>query len=73
MFFKKKTIKQKTYDKAAKKPAVKSSICTGEKVAGFIDLSSGKFEDIMLLRNEEDLEIFLKMYGIEENEIERIW
>lgn len=73
MFFKKKMGEQKAYDKAAKKPAIKASICTGEKVAGFIDLSTGKFEDIMLLRSDEDLKMFLKMYGIEEGDVERIW
>lgn len=60
--FKKK--EKKTYDKATKKPVIKCSICTGEQVAGFVDIHTGKFEDIMLLRNEKDLERFVSAYSI---------
>ena len=63
MLFKKK-IQQKFYDPVKRKPAIRASICTGEQVAGFIDLESGKFEEILLIRNPKDLEEFKKMYGI---------
>ncbi|MBR2546541.1 MAG: hypothetical protein IKE93_10305 [Erysipelotrichaceae bacterium] len=63
MLFKKK-IKQKSYDPAKRKPAIRASICTGEQVAGFIDLESGKFEEILLIRNPKDLEEFKMTYGI---------
>ncbi|MBR2531035.1 MAG: aspartate dehydrogenase [Lachnospiraceae bacterium] len=74
MFFKKKflIIEKKTYDAENKKPAVKASICTGEKVAGFRDIHSGKFEDIQLIRSEKDLEEFKKTYGID-GDIETIY
>ncbi len=67
MFFhkdKKKTVKL-VYDGENKKPAVRASICTGEQVAGFRDVHSGKFEEVMLLRNENDLEDFKDTYGID--------
>jgi hypothetical protein len=67
MFFhkdKKKTVKL-VYDRENKKPAVRASICTGEQVAGFRDVHSGKFEEVMLLRNENDLEDFKDTYGID--------
>ena len=73
MLFKKKKTPVKTYDRTQKKPAVKASICTGEKVAGFIDLTSGKFEDIMFIRSGSDMQRFLEMYQITEQDIEKIW
>lgn len=73
MFGKKKQQKSLTYDKEHTRPAIKSSICTGEKVVGFVDKSSGRFEDIMLIRSEKDLEEFCKNYGISKEEIEKIW
>lgn len=42
---------------------IRASICTGEKVAGYID-ETGKFVDIMLIRNEKDLQEFCKRYRI---------
>lgn len=54
------------YDKMNKKPVIKASICNGEQVAGFKDIHTGKIEEIMLIRNEADLDTFRKTYGIEE-------
>ena len=61
------------YDKTGKVPVIRSSICTGEQVAGFKDVASGKFEEIMLIRNSEDLYAFLQQYQVEEHEIKREW
>jgi len=47
-----------------KTPIIRCSICTGEQVAGFKDNKTGKFEDIMLIKSENDLDEFKKMYGI---------
>jgi hypothetical protein len=63
--FKKKTI-VKTYDKDNKKPVIKASICNGEQVAGFKDIHTGKIEEVMLIKSPSDLDIFKKMYGINE-------
>ena len=65
MFFKKK-LEKKTYDKLRKKPVIKASICTGEQVAGFKDLSTGAFEEVMLIKNSDDLENFRKMTGVQD-------
>lgn len=73
MFKKKKKTGTLTYDKTALKPAVKASICTGEKVAGFKNRQSGKFEEIMLIRGEADLQVFMETYGIKKEEIEKIY
>ena len=43
-----------------------TSICTGEEVAGFKDIRTGKIEEIMLIRSPEDLEKFKEIYEITE-------
>ena len=72
LFSKNKKPESKTYDPALKRPALRCSICTGEQVAGFKNLSDGKFEEVMLIRNESDLQDFREQYGITEN-IEKIY
>ena len=62
----KKRIAKKSYDKAYMKPVIRASICTGEQVAGFKDVRTGKIEEIMLIKCPEDLKNFKKMYGITE-------
>ena len=71
MFFKKKAEK-KTYDKENKRPVIKASICNGEQVAGFQDIHTGTFEEVMLIRDSEDLCKFKKEYGISED-LEKIY
>lgn len=61
-----------SYDPAKQKPAVRASICTGEKVAGFVDLETKKFREVMLIASPDDLEKFRKRYGIE-GKIETIY
>ena len=56
----------RSYDKDRKRPVIKASICTGEQVAGFKDIHTGKIEEVMLIRSEADLDNFKKMYGINE-------
>lgn len=63
--FKKKAVVL-TYDKENKKPVIKSSICNGEQIAGFKDIHTGKMEEVMLIKNQADLEKFKAMYGISE-------
>ena len=62
----KKKIMKKTYDREYMKPVICASICTGEKVAGFKDIRTGKIEEIMLIRVPEDLERFKEIYEITE-------
>ena len=67
MFFRKKSeqIQKKSYDQANQKPVIKCSICNGEQVAGFQDIHTGSFEEVMLIRSSEDLFVFKSQYGIE--------
>lgn len=72
MFFKKRQQPKGSYDHENKKPVIRASICTGEQVAGFKDLHTGTFEEIMLIRNADDLIAFKERYGIE-GEIEKMY
>lgn len=44
---------------------VRSSICTGEKVAGFKDKKSGEFREVMLIRSQKDIEEFKRKYKVD--------
>lgn len=47
-------------------PVIHKSICTGEAVIGFKNKATREFTEIMLITSNEDLEKFIKMYGITE-------
>lgn len=55
-----------SFDPEKYKPVLRCSICTGEQVAGFKNLNTGKFEEVMLVKNEKDLTEFMNRYGISE-------
>jgi len=55
---------QMDYDREKMIPVVRKSICTGEETAGFRDRETGKFHEVMLLRNDSDLKSFMEMYNI---------
>lgn len=69
MFRHKKKNDKKEFDREKMIPAVRSSICTGEKVAGFCNKQTGKFEEVTLIRTEQELEKFAELYGIDRSEI----
>lgn len=74
MFFRKsKRTENPVYDKTGKVPVIRASICTGEKVAGFKDEITGKFEELMLIRNDEDKHQFMLLYGVGEGELKKEW
>lgn len=66
MFRKKKEVTMTDYDRENMKPVIKCSICSGEQVAGLKDIHTGKFQEVMLIRNAADLERFKAMYQVEE-------
>ena len=53
-----------TKDKDNLKPVIKASICNGEQIAGFKNMSTGLFEEVMLIKTPADLKKFKEMYGI---------
>lgn len=64
-----KKVKKQTYDKETLRPVIRSSICTGEQVAGFQNIQTGKFSEVMLIRGRSDLQEFLDTYDISEADI----
>lgn len=73
MFGRRKKAVMIPYDKSGKVPVIRCSICTGEQAAGFKDPVSGKFEELMLIRDDKDLSEFLRLYQVKESEIRREW
>ena len=67
MFLKKKKPQQRitTYNSDRYTPVLHCSICTGEQTAGFRDNTTGTFHEIMLIRDEKDLQEFKDVYGVE--------
>ena len=53
------------FDPEKQIPVLRSSICTGEKVAGFKDLEGGHFTEVMLIRSPKDEQAFREIYGLE--------
>ena len=72
MFGRKREKQAAGFNREREIPVIRSSICTGEQVAGFRRLDDGKFEEVMLVRNDADLEVFREEYGIT-GEIEKIY
>lgn len=66
-----KKVKKQPYDKETLQPVIRSSICTGEQVAGFRDIQTGKFHEVMLIRDSGDLDEFLETYDISQRNIQR--
>ena len=57
------------FDRQLQRPVIRASICTGEQTAGFRNIHTGKFTDVMLIRTDRDLEEFQNTYGICADEI----
>lgn len=62
-------VKKCAYDRENLRPVIRSSVCTGERVAGFKNIHTGKFTEVMLLRNGGDLEEFLEIYDLTEADV----
>ena len=63
---------KKTYNQQTQIPAIKASICNGEQVAGFLDVNTKKFNEVMLIQSDKDLKQFKQTYQIE-GEIKTIY
>ena len=61
------------FDRTGKQPVIRASICTGEKVAGYRDTATGRFTELVLIRNDADLERFLREYGFQKEELRYEW
>lgn len=54
-----------SYNPETHYPIIRSSICTGEQVAGFKCKETGHFTEAMLIRGDKDLRMFMDMYNLE--------
>lgn len=59
---------KKKYDPNLKTPCIRKNLANGERVAGFMNRATGKFEEKMLIRDEKDLKEFVRQYGITDKE-----
>ena len=66
MLFRKRRMEPEVkYDPDKQYAMIRSSICTGEKVAGFRNKADGHFTEVMLIRSYEDELRFKEMYNLE--------
>ena len=56
------------FDPENEKPMIRASICNGEQVAGFKDLKTGEFHEVMMIRGDEDLQVFKQTYKLDKVE-----
>ena len=68
--FKRKSVKA-DYDRENQLPRIRASICNGEQVAGFRNRQTGKFSEVMLIKNDRDLAVFLDKYGISAEDVKK--
>lgn len=64
---------KKSFDRETQKPAMRCSICIGERVFGFKNKATGKFEEVSLIRNDDELRHFLGLYDIAADEVEKFY
>lgn len=58
------------FDPDTQYAVIRSSICTGEKVAGFKNKKDGFFTEVMLIRNPDDEKRFREIYGLDTVKVE---
>lgn len=66
IFEKKKNKNIIEFDKENQRAVLHCSICTGEQVAGFKDIHTGKFQEVMVIRSSKELDNFRQMYGLDD-------
>ncbi len=54
-------------------PVIRSSICTGEKVACMRNRHTGRMQEVMLIRRPEDLDAFCRQYGLARETIKTVY
>ena len=63
--YEKKLTESIPFDPEKQIAVIKSSICTGEKVAGFKNKDDGHFTEVMLIRSLEEERRFMKIYHLD--------
>ncbi len=58
------------YDPETQYAVIRSSICTGEKVAGFKNRKNGHFTEVMVIRTPEDEQRFRMIFELDSVKVE---
>jgi len=58
------------FDPETQYAVIRSSICTGEKVAGFKNKKDGHFTEVMVIRCADDERRFKASYGLDSVRVE---
>ncbi len=53
------------FDPEKQVAVIRSSICTGERVAGFKNKADGHFTEVMVLRTPREEQLFKDIYGLD--------
>jgi hypothetical protein len=61
------------FDPAEYEPVIRSSICTGERVACMRERGTGRLHELMLIRGEEDIAAFCRRYRVEETDLKTVY
>ena len=61
------------FDPEQYRPAVRVSICTGEQTAGFQDLFTGDFQEVMRVQDDRELAAFCAEYGVRREAVVKIY
>lgn len=69
-FFRSSRFENESYNPETQYAVIRSSICTGEKVAGFKDKKDGHFTEVMLIRSPKDEQKFKEMYNVDKIKVE---
>ena len=75
LFGKRREVEPETtgFDPALYEPVIRSSICTGEKVACMREKSTGKLQELMLIRTEEDFAAFCRRYRVKAEDVKTVY
>ncbi len=65
--------KERDFDRENEIPVLRSSICTGERVAGFFNKKTQKFTEERLIKTNADFDDFLRTYKIKNEDVKREW
>ena len=71
--WKKKEPAPPAYPPEEYEPVIRSSICTGEKVACMRNRQTGRMTEIMLIRSQEDMDSFCRRYQLSPDQIKTVY
>ena len=71
--FSRKKERQPEFPAERFEPVLRCSICTGEQVACMRERTTGHLRELMLIRDEDDLAEFCRQYGVEKNQLRRVY